>query len=148
MLVQLDTALRTQALRSVMLHTAVAARLGIAVTDFNCLNVLSMDGPQTAGHLADRLGLTRGGAVTTMIDRLQAAGYVRRRRDETDRRRVLVELNSHVARSAIAPLFEAFGGEVSAHLDSYQNQEIKLLLGFIQRLNQMTLNAAATLRGS
>ncbi|HEY5854531.1 MAG TPA: MarR family transcriptional regulator [Aldersonia sp.] len=63
--------------------------------------MLSLDGSQTPGRLAERIGITRGGAVTAMIDRLERAGFVRRRRDTGDRRRVLVELDSAVAGDAI-----------------------------------------------
>jgi DNA-binding MarR family transcriptional regulator len=142
----LQAELRVQALRSVTLHSAVAGRLGIAVTDFNCLNLLSLEGPQTPGQLADRIGITRGGAITTMIDRLEAAGYVRRRRDQTDRRRVVVELVADVARTSISRLFATFGTAVSAHLDSYNDQELQLLLGFVGHLNDLTREATTTLR--
>ena len=43
----------------------------------------------SAGQLASAIGLTSG-ATTTAIDRLERAGYVHRRSDPTDRRRVLV----------------------------------------------------------
>lgn len=70
---------------------AVADAVGLNLTDMSCLDVLGQRGPLTAGQLAEHTGLTSG-AMTTAIDRLEAAGYARRVRDDRDRRRVVVEL--------------------------------------------------------
>lgn len=142
----LQAELRLQAARSVMFHSAVAGRLGLAVTDFNCLNVLSLDGPQTPGRLAERIGITRGGAVTAMIDRLENAGFVRRRRDTEDRRRVMVELIEETAGQSIPPLFAGLAAPLAQLLEGYGNDELQFLLGFTHRLNDLVLNATTSLR--
>jgi DNA-binding MarR family transcriptional regulator len=68
-----------------------AARLlGINANDLHCLALVTIRGPMTAGDLADAAGLTPG-AITTLADRLERAGYAQRRRDDIDRRRVLIE---------------------------------------------------------
>ena len=54
----------------------------------------------TAGELADAAHLTTG-AVTTVLDRLEDVGYVRRIRDTDDRRRVLVEQTPECTRTAM-----------------------------------------------
>jgi DNA-binding MarR family transcriptional regulator len=72
------------------LNDLIAQQLGIAQTDLLCLHVLNRAGASTAGALSVQLGRTTG-AVTHMIDRLEEAGYVRRRPDPQDRRRILVE---------------------------------------------------------
>ena len=66
-----------------------AQRLGVNRTDLACLDVVQRRGPLTAGELARETGLTTG-AVTAVIDRLEASGYARRTRDSHDRRKVLV----------------------------------------------------------
>jgi DNA-binding MarR family transcriptional regulator len=75
------------------LNDLIAQHLGIAQTDLLCLHVLNRAGASTAGALSSRLGRTTG-AVTHMIDRLEKAGYVRRKPDPQDRRRVLVEASA------------------------------------------------------
>jgi DNA-binding MarR family transcriptional regulator len=82
------------------LNDLIAQQLGIAQTDLLCLHVLNRAGACTAGALSAQLGRTTG-AVTHMIDRLEEAGYVRRKPDPRDRRRVLVE--------ALAPGLERIG---------------------------------------
>ena len=56
-----------------------------------CLDLLGRRGSMTAGQLSDESGLSTG-AVTFLLDRLEAAGMVKRRRDTDDRRRVWVEV--------------------------------------------------------
>ena len=72
---------------------AVADAIGINRTDMRCLDVIQREGPVPAGRLADETGLTTG-AITTVLDRLERAGFARRTRDPADRRRVLVELGA------------------------------------------------------
>src|SRR5215468_7054790 len=83
---------------------AAADRIGINATDLNCLNILSFSGQMTAGELARETGLTTA-SITGVVDRLEAAGYVRRERDTKDRRRVVVHLVLERALEDVAPLF-------------------------------------------
>jgi len=69
---------------------AVGTALGLNATDLRCLDWLT-EGPRTAGELATLTDLSSA-ATTTLIDRLEEKGYVRRVRDTVDRRRVLVEM--------------------------------------------------------
>ena len=72
--------------------TLAADALGINLTDARCLDILGNEGGSlTAGRLAQLSGLTTA-AITAVLDRLEAKGYVTRVRDESDRRRVLAEL--------------------------------------------------------
>src|SRR5262249_434051 len=67
----------------------VAARLGINRTDMRALDILDQRGPISAGELAEAMHLSSG-AITTLVDRLERAGWARRRRDSDGRPRVLV----------------------------------------------------------
>jgi DNA-binding MarR family transcriptional regulator len=69
----------------------VAKKFKLSRTDMRCLDILARQGPMTAGQLSEESGLTTG-AVTFLLDRLETAGMVKRRRDTDDRRRVWVEL--------------------------------------------------------
>ncbi|HEY3557692.1 MarR family winged helix-turn-helix transcriptional regulator [Kribbella karoonensis] len=70
-----------------------AQRHGVHGTDIEALVRILVAGergqPLTAGQLAAELGLTTG-SVTTLLDRLERAGHVRRERDPADRRRVIL----------------------------------------------------------
>jgi len=80
-----------------MMEEAYDNLLGINRTDGRCLDILQRLGPLTAGQLAQEAGLTTG-AITPLLDRLEAAGYVRRRRDTADRRKVFVEITELAGR--------------------------------------------------
>ncbi len=80
-----------------MMEEAYDNLLGINRTDGRCLDILQRLGPLTAGQLAKESGLTTG-AITPLVDRLEAAGYVRRRRDTADRRKVFVEITEHAGK--------------------------------------------------
>jgi DNA-binding MarR family transcriptional regulator len=72
------------------LDQAAADRYGLNRTDMRGLEIIGREGPLAPTQLARRLGLTTGG-ITTVIDRLERAGYVRRRAHPNDRRRVMLE---------------------------------------------------------
>jgi DNA-binding MarR family transcriptional regulator len=74
---------------------AASEFLGIHRTDTRLLDVLQMTGRLSAGELA-RAGHLSPAALTAALDRLERAGYVRRVRDERDRRRVLVEITERL----------------------------------------------------
>ncbi|MGO8864599.1 MAG: MarR family winged helix-turn-helix transcriptional regulator [Acidimicrobiales bacterium] len=69
----------------------VAKRFKLNRNDIRCLELLGRRGSMTAGQLSDESGLSTG-AVTFLLDRLEEAGMVKRRRDTDDRRRVWVEV--------------------------------------------------------
>ena len=72
-----------------LFDSVVSERAGINRTDWRCLDILGTRGPMTAGQLARAVRLTTG-AVTGVLDRLEAANLVRRTRDADDRRKVIV----------------------------------------------------------
>jgi DNA-binding MarR family transcriptional regulator len=88
---ELITRYRIAANHDVAFDKLAAARLGVSVTDLQCLNIIQSRDGMTAGELAAQSGLSTG-AVTAVIDRLERAGFARRVRDEHDRRKVIVEV--------------------------------------------------------
>jgi DNA-binding MarR family transcriptional regulator len=73
LLKQLLDALRKVSAQSVLLSDTVAKIVGLNSTDLECLDLIEMAGPTTAGRLAEHAGLTTG-AMTAVIDRLERAG--------------------------------------------------------------------------
>src|SRR5258707_15270411 len=69
-------------------YRAVAARIGMTVPDLQVIDLLESSGPLNAGQLADLTGLTTG-AITWMLNRLEAAELVGRESYPNDGRRVL-----------------------------------------------------------
>ncbi|OLT10346.1 hypothetical protein BJF79_26350 [Actinomadura sp. CNU-125] len=119
--------MRRDTMYAVLLHHATAAKSGMNVTDAQCVSVLALDGPQTPGRLAKLMGITTGGAITAVIDRLEKSGHVRRTRDPDDRRRVIVELVPGAAARA-GRYFEPLARQVHERLARCTDEQIAFLL--------------------
>lgn len=114
---------------------AVADRLGLTVSDLECLDFLADDGPATAGQIAARTRLTTG-AVTSMLRRLQQAGWVTAERDPADRRRVIVTLRAERASELQRP-YDHFAAQVAKLVEGYRPDEIALLVRHFTHLQQL-----------
>ena len=141
---QLTLAAQRNATDAVMMHQAVADKLGLHVTDLRCLNVLRLSGPATPGELAARTGLTTG-AVTRMIDRLLKAGYVSRAHDEADRRRVIITADEDRI-AEIAPHYEVLAREFGAVAAEYSTAELELILRLFDLLHETSVRVTGILR--
>ena len=129
-----------------LLGQVSAERIGINVTDLNCLNLLALSGHLTAGELARRTGLTTA-SITGVLDRLEEGGFVRRERDPKDRRRVIVNLNPGPGLRQIGPTFGPLVKAWRAAAAGYTDEELRLLLGFQRRFEDIVRGQLARLRG-
>ena len=116
---------------------AIADRLGLTVSDLECLDFLADVGSATAGQVAERTNLTTG-AVTSMLRRLQQAGYVNAERDPADRRRVIVTLRPERAAELERP-YERFAERAEWLIEGYTVDEIRLLVRHYERMQAMYL---------
>ncbi|QIS20465.1 MarR family winged helix-turn-helix transcriptional regulator [Nocardia terpenica] len=124
------------AIRVVQLNSAVATRLGVTDTDVQCLHALDRYGPATPGVLAKRVNLTTGSA-SRMIDRLEAAGCVRRIPDPTDRRRVLIEPTQD-GLTKVSTAYTTLITRTRNDLASFTESEIQALLRFFRAAEHST----------
>jgi DNA-binding PadR family transcriptional regulator len=100
----------------------------------------------SAGDLAKATGLTTA-SITGVLDRLEEGGFVRRERDAHDRRRVIVNLN---AGPGLREVGTTFGPVVKAWRTAaagYSDDELRLLLGFQQQIEEIVRGQLARLRG-
>ena len=115
-----------------LLGQVSAERIGINATDLNCLNIVALTGPMTAGDLARQTGLTTA-SITGVLDRLEEGDFVRRERDPKDRRRVIVNLNAGPGLREVASTFGPLVKAWRAAAASYSEEELRLLLEFQRR---------------
>jgi MarR family transcriptional regulator, organic hydroperoxide resistance regulator len=118
---------------SILFNQKVADRVGLHLTDMQCINLLEMLGPTTPGELARCMGLTTGG-VTVMLDRLEKRGYIKREPNPGDRRSLLVRV--------LPKKFErldSFYGEINrrfgAVLDETPEEDLETVIEFFSRCN-------------
>ena len=130
------TAMRRTGSLMQLVGQAAADRIGINNTDLNCLNILSFSGHMTAGELAKATGLTTA-SITGVIDRLEEAGFVRRERDPHDRRRVVVRLSLDKAVSDVASVFAPMLRDWREMARRYSDDELRLIVDFYGRVEQV-----------
>lgn len=104
------------------LDAVAAERVGISRNDLRALNALEKR-PLKPRDLAAGLGLTTG-AVTSLIDRLERRGLVRRAPDPDDRRGVRV-VPTEAMFAALAPLYRAVAGRVMVLAVRYGPEEAR-----------------------
>jgi DNA-binding MarR family transcriptional regulator len=104
--------------------------VGINLTDGRCIDLLDVHGAMTAGELAQAASLSPG-AVTTVLDRLERMELVTRTRDETDRRRVLVDITPK-ARELAWSMYGPIAGYAGEYLDALSDEEIEVINRFLE----------------
>ncbi len=123
-----------------------AGRVGLNAADVQVIDILTSTGPTTAGQLAALTGLTTG-AIAQMLDRLEEAGLVRRDRDPDDGRRVIVRLATDKdALGKIGPVFDSVERAWSELASRYDDEELALLLAFMERGSAVSREEIARLR--
>ncbi|SRR5579883_1923167 len=123
------TALRGLSTEIDHLDEVAARRFGVNRTDLRCLEILSAGGALTPTDLAVALGLTTGG-MTTVIDRLERAGYARRRPEPDDRRKIIVEATDLLA-AREAEIFGELLQTVEAMIASYPDAQLETIRDFL-----------------
>jgi DNA-binding MarR family transcriptional regulator len=89
----------------------------------------------TAGRLAEESGLTTG-AVTFILDRLEGAGMVARRRDTEDRRRVWVEIVPE-AQQRLQGLQRPVAEEMRQVAQRFKAEELAVVRDFMRQAKEV-----------
>ena len=119
-------AMREFMARAVLFQDAVARSVGLNSSDLQAVGLLMSDGPASPGELSARIGMTQGGAITGLIDRLEKAGYVSRSRDDHDRRRVLVVANHDKVMADVGHIYGRVADRWNDYLATLSPEEVAL----------------------
>ena len=129
-----------------MFAKMVADRAGISSADMDCIDFVNVEGRMTAGRLAELTGLTTG-AITGVVDRLEKAGFVRRERDESDRRKVFIVPMPEKMMQMGRP-YELVKRAMAKQCEAYTDAELKFLIRYGTESYQSMLEATTQLRNS
>lgn len=140
----LEETLRKVGAQSVLLSDTVAKIVGLHSTDLECLDLLLLSGPATAGGLSKHSGLTTG-ATTAVIDRLERAGLVRRIHDSEDRRRVMVEALPGSVRH-IEPLYRRLAIATTKLNEEYDDRALSIVADYLTRATALCAEHVAWLQ--
>lgn len=127
---------------------------GITLPGMLILHKIIRDGEQRLGDLAEQLDFTSG-AITALSDKLEAKGYVVRRRKEDDRRTVLLDItakgremydrNGNIGARCTKLLFAGFTMEELERQNRFFERIIANLEGFADTLLELAeRNASAS----
>lgn len=143
---RLVAAVRRQVSWTVLHNQTIADRLGLGITDLHCVNLLDLEGPMTAGRLAELMGLTTG-AVTGVLDRLERAGVLRREADPADRRRVVARLVPE-GMERVREAYAGVGSEVEDLYAGYDDAQLAFLVDYTERNSEMTRRITTEMRAN
>lgn len=129
-----------------LFHQAAAASYGLGITDMKTLSALLLEGPMTAGQIAQRLSLTTG-AVTSVIDRLERQDLVRRMPDAHDRRKVIVAVN-HERLDSANNVYRSIGEAFDRLHATYTVEQLEFLAQYHQAAIELTRHEIANLANS
>jgi DNA-binding MarR family transcriptional regulator len=116
---------------TVLFHSTIASLMGLHPTDYKVLGILERVGPMSAGEIARASGLATA-SVTDLIDRLERRGFVRRLRDDNDRRRVVVQPAADRV-AAAGRLFASTRRSLAQLYGRYTDRELSVIADFLAR---------------
>jgi len=119
----------------VVFNQRVADQLHLGVSDMQFMTHLQLHGPLTPGRLAELSGL-QSGTVTGVVDRLEKAGFVTRRRDEHDRRKVHVVLDAARVEREVMPLYALQAQRLALVLSAFKPRELDAIARFLEQLGE------------
>jgi DNA-binding MarR family transcriptional regulator len=134
--------------RAILFQEAVARSAGLNPTDLQCANLLLLYGPATPGELAERAGLSAGGGITAVIDRLERAGLVRRARDTADRRRVLLTADAEALGRRVGAVYARIGERWAALLEQFDDDQLALAVDLFARAAELNHDETVRLRAT
>jgi DNA-binding MarR family transcriptional regulator len=122
---------------------AIADKLGINLTDFKVLGLLHRRADMTPKALAETTGMSAA-AMTTVIDRLERAGYVERQRRGSDRRSFTVHATQG-SEGKVQRLYKSLLVASQTLLPDYTGKEAALIAEFIRKSTEILRTATAKL---
>ena len=126
---------RDYGINTVLFRNLVGERLGVNVTDMECLALLFQKQVATPSELSKHTGLTSG-ATTAMLDRLERSGLIERRPNPDDRRGTLIALLKSGA-DRVAPWFSSVRQAQNKLVASYSESELQIIADFFERSTRM-----------
>jgi DNA-binding MarR family transcriptional regulator len=126
---------------AIFFNTQAADRIGLGLTDMQMMHMLLLYGASTPTRLAALTGLSSGG-VTVALDRLQKAGYVRRKPHPADRRSLLVTLIP-ARLQKLAGIYEGVESETRRELAALPQSDLEAVVRFFTALSAVRIGSDA-----
>lgn len=127
------------------LMVAFSRAVGITVSEMIALEHIGSSGGLGPSELARRLQMTTG-AVTALVDRLEASGYVERAAHPSDRRRIVISRTQKAdddITEEVAPMVMEILELAGSFADAERQAVGRFLDGFIEIIERTAAEACA-----
>jgi DNA-binding MarR family transcriptional regulator len=137
---------RERSSRGAMYNATIAEVLSLNLTDLRCFEMIarSTERPITAKRLAEFTGLTTA-AITGVVDRLEAGGFVRRTPHPSDRRQINLE-PIETAAQRVVELYQPLQRRMNAFVKQYTDEELALIADYLERATDVIVEATRQLK--
>ena len=128
------------------LNDAVGSHVSLLPGDLEVLDMIGRDGPMSPRDVVAATGI-HPATLTGILDRLETGGWLARRPDPEDRRRLIVE--AATGREAeIARLYAPMSRSLTEICSDYSQEELARIVDFLERAADAGVAAAAEVRDS
>lgn len=114
---------------------ALAKASGLNPSQLILLNVVAAGGDTSAGALAREISLSQA-TVTTLIDKLVDRGLVARHRDQTDKRRIYIELTEE-GKATLDHAPDSLQSRFETRFSKLEAWEQSFLIAALERISAM-----------
>ena len=121
---------------SIVMRSLIADRAGLNATDAECIDYLMSNSISTASDLARATRLSKS-AITSVLQRLEKAGYITRHTSSTDRRSSQIQPNIPLIQAKFGPYYKAVTNEFQKIVADYDLDQLELLTKHYKRMTQL-----------
>ena len=128
---RLQTGLRRLGQGLHRLNDAVGSHVELLAVDLSVLDLLDREGPMSPRNVTKMTGI-HPATLTGILDRLEQGGWLARRADPLDRRRIIVEAVS-VRSGELVRLYAPMGKALAALCAEYSPEELAAIVDFVEK---------------
>ncbi len=136
---------RTYSDTSILMHEAIARKVGLSGTDHKYLGLIIKNEVMSAGEIAEITGLTTG-SVTGLIDRLEKKELLQRKADKNDRRKVLIVPNVHKTIELLQPIFTDLQKRTQELTNTFSEEELNVIVRYLRSATEIMKNVTQDLK--
>ena len=128
---RLQTGLRRLGQGLHRLNDAVGSHVELLPIDLSVLDLLDREGPMSPRNVTKTTGI-HPATLTGILDRLEQGGWLARRPDPLDRRRIIVEAVSDRG-GELVRLYAPMGKALAALCAEYSPEELAAIVDFVEK---------------
>lgn len=126
------------------LNDAVGTHIDLQPGDLETLDMIGRDGPLSPRDITASTGI-HPATLTGVLDRLEKGGWLSRRPDPEDRRRLIVEAVTDRG-GEIARLYAPMSKALTEICKDYSEEDLSKIVEFLERAANAGIEAAARVR--